>query len=1208
MLRLSTHSTVGLGLSRRERARGVALVIVLAFVVLLTGVVIAYFSRVTWERQSSNSSFNQAKADELARSATATIVEDLKQEIVVGSTATTTSVGLRTITTYVPNSTANILPMRSGNPALVSGTDPIPNLVRRSVRADAIVTPGVGSRASAASGTSVSRNGRSISTARWNAHYLLPRPTGNPDTDSTPVSAFVPPDWVYMTTQGPQALNSPTNSVIGRYAYAIYDEGGLLDVNVAGCPSPTVIGTANTGRKGALAFADLTAVGLTQPQIDSLVGWRNYASAQPGGNLLQGFTFSPTAAINYLNGMLSNTTGFLRTSGTTFNGFSDQMFLSRHQLLAFRQSTGFPATALQYLGTFSREVNQPSWAPPPLGSASRPPTLGTGSNPRNDVLNSGGNLSAGMDDTLNPAFLSIRVQNPFNRYDGTVAYPGDPLVKTRFPLSRLAWITYQGPSANLTPSDPQYNAAGTDANILLCFGLIWNSGTKAWTYTHGDSSRGGIHSLAEVAALSPAREPDFFELLQAGIYVGSLGRTYTIPLSAPWNGPWRYDELAFGSPLATDLFWAHPDAQVIQIGANMIDQADSDSYPTEIRFKPRLSTATTSVFGVENLPYLHRIYVLLYRRALPDSVTSPYPGNSKYPPTDTNANVGSYGLYILPEVWNPHDSGYTMPASALSAPTNFQFVADDCRPDISYNLRTAASNTPSFAPLAPSSVPFSTAGTSAFETREPVIVYSKPTFITTGPDGKNDIAGIPMVRVNCTLDTSGTNLIIQNVDKPADTHTVPALYIASGTTYRNTIVGMQTNSGQIGFGGVLQYQDESGTFRTYSRFEHIAVANFSARIYPNATTTSATNVIVLGWGDASIMFSRPDPRSENFPNSMAEMISGVSGLSQYPNASFQTDTTRPTASSGRYSFMLKNSAPDPVGWHEYRGGLYGSSDMGLLDKNNESTVYVGTGVNTYTYYADPDGVVRGGDGYYQIQTSGTAGDGFPIALNRNVSGSRNYNRPIVLNRPFRSVGELGYAFRGTPCKSIDFFTDQSADSALLDVFCINEPAPSGLSAGVVNLNTRNAPVLQAVISGALKDETPLSGTTGPVPVALSPTQVTAVANALTVLTGTAPLQNRAELVTKFIGSSTAFPLVPGTDDAAVVKRRREAPARALADVSTTRVWNLMIDVVAQSGRFSIGTTKLEDFLVEGEKRYWVHIAIDRATGETIDQNIEPVIE
>jgi hypothetical protein len=71
---------------------------------------------------------------------------------------------------------------------------------------------------------------------------------------------------------------------------------------------------------------------------------------------------------------------------------------------------------------------------------------------------------------------------------------------------------------------------------------------------------------------------------------------------------------------------------------------------------------------------------------------------------------------------------------------------------------------------------------------------------------------------------------------------------------------------------------------------------------------------------------------------------------------------------------------------------------------------------------------------------------------------------------------------------------------------------------------------------------------------------------------------------------------------------KETVARALAEVSQTRTWGLMIDVIAQSGRYPPSATDLAQFVVEGEKRYWLHVAIDRFTGEIIDQQLEAVYE
>src|SRR5713101_1294332 len=70
-------------ISSREQAA--ALIIVLALVVLVTGLVVAYLSRATSDRPVAHGSFNQSKADQLTQSAMDTIIGDLRQEIVNGS-------------------------------------------------------------------------------------------------------------------------------------------------------------------------------------------------------------------------------------------------------------------------------------------------------------------------------------------------------------------------------------------------------------------------------------------------------------------------------------------------------------------------------------------------------------------------------------------------------------------------------------------------------------------------------------------------------------------------------------------------------------------------------------------------------------------------------------------------------------------------------------------------------------------------------------------------------------------------------------------------------------------------------------------------------------------------------------------------------------------------------------------------------------------
>src|SRR5437660_1142921 len=263
--------------SRDGATKGVALLIALALVVLLTGLALAYFSRTTNDRQLAQSSYNDTSADLLAQSALDIVANEFKQEIINYPTVTR----------------ANIQPTRYGDAG-------IPNLIRRSFSGDPT------NRTSSVSSMAASANGRSISTTRWNSHYLIPR--GNPSDPSinpSPTPAFIAPDWVLVTAQGPTPAPSP-NAVIGRYAFAVYDEGGLLDMSLAGYPgwsgqpgagcnpSPTPW-LVNVGRKGIVAFADLTALGSYAPpqsQVDNIVGWRNYAMTQRTGASFGNFSYT----------------------------------------------------------------------------------------------------------------------------------------------------------------------------------------------------------------------------------------------------------------------------------------------------------------------------------------------------------------------------------------------------------------------------------------------------------------------------------------------------------------------------------------------------------------------------------------------------------------------------------------------------------------------------------------------------------------------------------------------------------------------------------------------------------------------------------------------------------------------------------------------------------------------------------------------------
>ena len=418
-------------------------------------------------------------------------------------------------------------------------------------------------------------------------------------------------------------------------------------------------------------------------------------------------------------------------------------------------------------------------------------------------------------------------------------------------------------------------------------------------------------------------------------------------------------------------------------------------------------------------------------------------------------------------------------------------------------------------------------------------------------------------------------------------------------------------------------------------------------------------------------------------------------------------TQRPSTSRGQLNyFLVPNNGPynalarwySSSNWKDIgKGPTDANFYDGLLSQNNPAVQLLGGNADNGTnatirkeYYEDADGVARRAMGGYVpasgTVTSGTASGrrtntsvltGLPMATSAaldSVTGLsvsptgkpgiiipsvQSQSRAIVLHRPFRSVGEMSYAFRGTPWKNIDFFTPESGDTALLDVFCVNEAPSDALVAGKVNLNTKQAPVIQAMLEGSYRDEWASSTTppTNGARPAISSTEAKNLADTLLGLTSGAqpwqgPLTNVADIVGHYVPnagtvtgsdvyqytspstnttytyagftaalsgttpSGTAIwdplpvppPLPTLSEVTQYIQRFREAAIRPLVDGGQTRVWNLLIDVIGQTGRYPSAATSVKNFIVEGEKRFWVHVAIDRNTGEVIDRQFEAVTE
>jgi len=1421
---------------RHRHEEAVALVIVLAFVVLLTGLVVAYFSRSMTDRQLSNSSFKRTQVDELARSALEVITSDLKQEIVNGSTilqGDPVNPNPAYPIIYQPSSSAYYVPVRN------TPTNPTSTLIRISAT-NSIALPGVDHSSSSASSTGTSANGRSISPGRWNHHYLLPRKTTGASTDTTPVTtgtaAFTAPSWVYVTGAGPTVLASPTNSVVGRYAYAIYDESALLDVNVAGYPTAFIAGggtaplpastphpspdpynlkMAGYANKGSLAFADLSqllpttgtpslsAVNMVKV-VNALVGWRNYASAQSSGSF-PNYTFAgysasaPGAGSRFYDMVLTNKTGFLTVSGSTFNSSTDQAFLSRQQLINLCLS--LPAAQLpsqdmlQYLGTFSRAVTAPSWCPPldaagiqnPAGAVSETGTnsattpIPTGSNGAGNVYayktnaesptsGSANSLNGGHNPNRDLANIRWTTSGTITHYndDGTaktyIVKIGDIMLQRRFSLAKLAWLGHNGPNASAF--NPSLTPAQQAAAIKACFGLTWEANTNATGPTASDSSPSAnarweyatatlapgvyVKTLDQVSAGSPIngsiidpsqndppREPNFFELLKAGILAGSLGQSpgqaaawtnlFKVPGASPTtvvpNGnthePYHdpnWDEGPGGMTYSGD-----PDHHILQIGANIIGQFKTDSFPIAIYFHNHTESATqpldslvqNTVYSDENLPYIQRYTILTY--------VDPLARDGAVASVLNSGSTGdqNFKFWLQPELWNPHQASALIP-SGSNVPSAFRIHAygqtwanwgvnstggswsllgnNEMQTNVSeysatgvtdYDLgTTTVPRTNTSVLLNPGEPPASWGATITPSTckylyfQEPAGTTSVGTILSryyTAPHfliASDVITGTtdPLNYYDPRLSSfAGNSSNVSGHIQWSGTQQYAGIYIGKADFPRtNTISGSAstmwdapyatatvTDYGESLTLGIDYYDGTS--WLPYTFIPRVTVNPRTQYFFnpPPAGTTYVTPPTYAGSLNpaAGTIAIAPDVRTYRFgpvvpaggnPAPWPPNVGTSPGMTVAPSFSQLTtvglmagdNVGFPCRSQG-FTYIPNAATTNPpinngvASWCPPNGYYY---DFMVNNPAATNLTLGGTSVFN-TYYCDPDGVVRPGDNFRASAASAAAdtGDGrytYPASALTNSASDR---RPVILNRPFRSVGELGYTFRDLPGKNLDFWTKLSADAALLDLFSVSdEPA---IVAGEINPSNAPSPVLQAIIGKTMlnENENPYTGSppdpkiltldlnasvstapnaSGVRPTMASGTIATQLAYYFSGPAAPHPLGSRADLVSAISAVTDAILSGTGLNGSALTafpnmanKAFSEAPVRALSSVTNTRTWNLMIDVIAQTGNFVPNAADLnKNFVVQGERRYWLHIAIDRLTGQIIDEQLEPVYE
>lgn len=1038
----------------RARQRGAALLITLALLVLLTAIVLAFFSRVTDSGKATVVASSQTEVNLLTKSALDVVLGDLRTEMLSGST-------VKSAQNYLwmkPNATAAWSPYRQVKSTVSADTN-FQNVVKQSVSA----VPFFPTAAPYGALRPTILGASSIGTSQPSAdkHVFSPSRWDLPALITGSFSATQAPDWIYVTRSGvPQTQAyapgskdpKSADAILGRFAFNIYDISGLLDINVAGYPAAAV---GRAPDKGGLPWSSL--------ETNVSVAGEDVPLASPSGSLLNWRNAS--SVTNYENYVktLGLEKGFLT------HNHGDRVFDTRSDLIRYANRSGSPINpkVLPWLTTFSRTVNAPSWIP---------------TNPTGSTVD----YASAVDQAAssNRDISGVRVLADFTRRDGTAAKVGEPLIKTRFPLGKIDLLQ------------------GTDtASISKYFGLTRSGSGSAW---QPDLLSGRIRTLSQVA--SENREPNFFELIKAGILSGAMG----------------------GNNSGQSLFTNYEsdisiDRQVLQIGANLIDQYDEDSVPIWISTLNLANDGGTTgdVFGIENHPMISAMYQMPVRRHDLGSTGSVNPGDVLNP-------YAWVSVFLQFQIWNPH-------LNAASAPGGeYRIVATSGQSQI--KVEPPRAGVPAVETMTGSAIYFG-AGSGGLNVTEPQLLN--------------------VDRINASL-TSPQNMYTANGAKIAGLHLGQV-----DASHNQDKDGNNSNDFSYLFASVsavrfqVQWKSPTGDWVTVQELGPLSSGVTSGSAFQNNKAFDPADIYTNALKvDTNYFFS--DPRTRRY---------GVHGKDNPGTDPTQADQSlRPagaTPAYGKTAFANFNASPS---W-SITGISPGYAPAELAENDASSSATV----------------VRGTDGVSRLADSTKA---------QNVFASGSRGRPFVLNRPFRSVGEMAYAFRDEPWKSIDFFTDKSGDAGLLELFSVNE-AP--IQAGVINLNRADPGVMEAMLSQALRDPAiSSSGTLDAKTIAAAIRQAIGPVNSPTI-----PLTGRADLP-KVIQSTT----LTGFDH----KRQREVLTRAFGDAINVRTWNLLIDLVAQSGKIGTSGASLGDFAMRAERRIWAQVAIDRVTGEVVDIQVETVNE
>ncbi|MES2308557.1 MAG: hypothetical protein V4507_06810 [Verrucomicrobiota bacterium] len=935
----------------------------------------------------------------------------------------------------------------------------------------------------------------------------------------------------------------------------VYDVGGLCDANVA----PWGANLSESERKAKsdsydIDFSKIPAIGSGGA---NLIGhWLAGSGSSEVDSRLKDY----------------HARGFLSVDE------KGRAFLSRQEMLDYLKENQLGGRAPEFLTTFSREVNAPSVRPKVNGS-----TFST--------FESSDLYTFQYKAESNDPWTTKR-RKPNRDFAALPLREGNsekkPVMTKRFPLRRIDLL------AQATGS------VGVDSDIYKYFGLTRSGENEPWIYSAGTTDEKGntkIYQLNDPKFISLNREPNFFELLQAGILAGSMGQNSISNDQNIKNQP-TTGSIASQEPIFVnaDLESIRNSKHVFRIGLNIIDQWDADGYPTMLQIKARkeIFPAVDAVVyyneaqdliltGQEGLPSFLALNLFVYRP--PVGTTYATPGLAVSQP----ATLDFVSTWFVPEFWtierklnfpteapqglrlaglcgSMYMTAKDTTSAVIAVPAAKRSIVDynATRPVV--NLNTSIEKLTTSPKLLDTTLaPNNGNGT------YPGLIQGQATTSYFGILGPSISLSDKLIDVTLTQSVASFTIAWTGGLIPSPTPTrFDWSYLRKGGSNTAVFPSSDWISSYVysGMGATFLSAGNAGIVCGRVAGNGNPMATFQA-IYGNIPAAGLTS-------NRPIIASRrwvPDPRTLRF---------GVQSSNVYVGGN---TASLSLPESDIYPWMAdSNTRRITLGVTNPVGSLFSpfnilSAKTGYMDKivpadygDNRSSGSNPHSAFALSYYKDNDGIVRRGDGNSQ----------YGVYPNHPTDMT---SRPIILNRPFTNIAEMGYAYRDLPWKTLDFFSSNSADRDLLDLFTLEEEPE--VVAGKINFHGAPEEVLEGLMEGTEIDpflETKIGQGGG-----IKSSEI-----ASNILNQRMKIENKTDLVKQL---DAVFPQSSDLDTA--IKWRRESVIRGLIPSLQTRTWNLCLDLNCQLGK-EVGT---RTFAGHGS-RVWVNVAIDRYTNQIVDRQVE----